>query len=122
MIAVAGILIGVALGLFLPFHIPSAYSSYVAIAIVASLDSVFGALSAWSRQRFDLKIFLSGFFGNAILAMILTYIGKRLDADLYLVALLVFGARMFSNFSTIRRYLLNRHAERKKRRRAPEEA
>ncbi len=114
MIVIAGIVIGVLAGIFLPLHIPAAYSSYVAIAIVASLDSVFGGLSAVSRKCFDLKIFVTGFFGNALLAMGLTFIGKKLDVDLYLVALIVFGTRLFNNFSIIRRYYLDKWPIRRK--------
>lgn len=112
MIIIIGLLVGVLLGVFLPFHVPTAYSPYVAIAIVASLDSVFGGMSALSRKCFDLKIFVTGFFGNALLAAVLTFIGKKLDVDLYLVALIVFGTRLFNNFSTIRRHFLDKWGER----------
>ena len=42
------------------------YSNYLAIAIIAALDSVFGGIVATIKKNFDLKIFLTGFFGNAI--------------------------------------------------------
>ena len=54
------------------------------------------------------KIFISGFFGNAILAAFLAYIGDRLGVPLYYAAIFTFGGRLFENFATIRRLLLFR--------------
>ncbi|MBR6729387.1 MAG: small basic family protein [Clostridia bacterium] len=99
-------LTGIAVGLVFPYHIPSAYSQYVAIVILALLDSIFGAAVASTRKSFDLNTFISGFICNGLLAAVLTLIGKKLDVDLYLVALIVFGTRLFSNFSAIRRHYL----------------
>ncbi len=98
--------IGITAGVLFPYHIPSAYSPYIAIVILALLDSVFGAVSATTRNSFDLYTFISGFICNSLLAALLTYIGKKLDVDLYLVALIVFGSRLFSNFSIMRRHYL----------------
>lgn len=120
MILTLSIFIGIILGLILPISVPSAYSQYVAIIILASLDSVFGAILSSFNKTFDIKIFLSGFFGNALLAAILTFIGKKLDVDLYLVALIVFGTRLFTNFSSIRRIVLaNLHEKAKNFKKSP---
>jgi small basic protein len=55
-----------------------------------------------------MKIFISGFFGNAILAAILAYIGDQMGLQLYLAAIFAFGNRIFINFAVIRRYMLNK--------------
>ncbi len=106
MIILVCAVIGITAGILFPYHIPTAYSPYVAIVILALLDSVFGAISAATRKSFDLNTFISGFICNGILAALLTFMGKKLDVDLYLVALIVFGTRLFSNFSTMRRHYL----------------
>lgn len=106
MIIVICAAVGITLGIFFPYHIPGEYSPYAAIVILAVLDSLFGAISASTHKSFDLNTFISGFIGNGILAALLTYLGKKLDVDLHLVALIVFGTRLFSNFSIIRRYYL----------------
>ncbi len=95
--------LGVILGLNLP-TISYSYSGYLAIAIIAALDSVFGGISSSLKKNFDIKIFVTGFFGNAILAMLLTYLGERLNVDIYLAAVIVFVGRMFNNLAIIRRY------------------
>lgn len=115
MILALSILFGIIIGLVLPINIPDAYSQYVAIALIASLDSVFGAIVSWFNKSFDVKIFYSGLFGNALLAALLTFIGKKLDVDLYLVALIVFGTRLFTNFSSIRRLFLVKLQEKAKK-------
>ncbi len=107
MILLICIAIGIIVGLFLPVHVPVEHSQYIAIIILASLDSVFGGLSSMSKKSFNMQIFLSGFIGNSLLAALLTFIGKKLDVDLYLVALIVFGTRLFTNFSIMRRYYLD---------------
>lgn len=115
MILTLFVLIGIIVGLVLPVSVPHIYSQYVAIIILAALDSVFGAMVSWFNKSFDIKIFFSGFFGNTILAAFLTFIGKKLDVDLYLVALIVFGTRLFTNFSAIRRLVLVKLQEKTKK-------
>ena len=90
------------------------YSGYLAIAIVAALDSVFGGITSVLNGKFDIKIFVSGFFGNAILSIILTWLGIRLNVDIYLAAIVVFVGRMFVNLAIIRRYLVEKWSKSKK--------
>jgi small basic protein len=107
MVAVfVGLLIGIFVGFMYPAYVPSQLSQYVAVAILAALDSVVGAISANLNKNFSFKVFISGFFVNAALAAFLTYIGKGLDLDLYLAAVVVFGTRLFQNLAKIRRSLL----------------
>lgn len=109
--AIIGIVIGTLLGLLVGINaqiIPYVYSKYLAIAIVAALDSVFGGISSSLNGKFDLKIFVSGFFGNAILSIALTYLGQKLDVDIFLAAIFVFVGRMFTNLGIIRRYYLEK--------------
>lgn len=101
-----GILIGIFLGMMLPIDIPTAYSSYMSIAVLAALDSVFGGIRSSLEKQFEADVFISGFFGNAVLAAGLTYLGERLDVPIYLCAIFVFGYRLFNNFALIRRYFL----------------
>lgn len=108
MIPILGLIIGIIIGIFIPYNIPAEYSNYVAVAILAALDSVFGGIAASLQKKFDIKIFLSGFFGNALLAALLAYIGDRLGIQIHLAAIFAFGNRLFLNFANIRRYLLNK--------------
>ncbi len=109
-------ILGIILGMNLP-TISYSYSGYLAIAIIAALDSVFGGLTSVLKKNFDIKIFVSGFFGNAILAMLLTYLGEKLNVDIYLAAVIVFVGRMFTNLSIIRRIYIERMAKKYETRR-----
>jgi small basic protein len=106
MIPILGLIAGLLIGIFLPFHIPQEYSNYAAVAILAALDSVLGGFSASMDGKFDIRVFLSGFFANSLLAALLAYIGDRLGIQLYLAAVFAFGNRIFLNFGNIRRKLI----------------
>lgn len=108
------ILIGCILGALIGTNLPVisyTYSSYLAIAIIAALDSVFGGIVSVINKTFNLKIFITGFFGNAILAILLTILGEKLNVDIYLAAIVVFVGRMFLNLAIIRRYYVDKWSE-----------
>ena len=117
---IIGCILGALIGINAPI-ISYTYSSYLAIAIVAALDSVFGGVASVVQKKFDLKIFLSGFFGNAILSMALTYLGERLNVDIYLAAIIVFVGRMFTNLAIIRRYYVDKWCEKVENRKQKQE-
>ena len=110
---VVGCILGVLIGFITP-TIPYTVSQYLAIGIVAALDSVFGGIASNIKKNFDMKVFISGFFVNAILAILLTYLGEKLNVDIYLVAIVVFVGRMFNNLGIIRRYYLGKISEKGK--------
>lgn len=108
LLALIGILIGIIVGLYLPITYSASYSLYISVAILACMDSVFGGIRATLEEKFDARIFISGFFGNAILAAFLAYIGDRLAVPLYYAAVFAFGVRLFQNFAIIRRRIFGR--------------
>ena len=105
---VAGLAVGLVLGAMLSLTVPGEYSRYTAMAILAALDSILGAIRAELDQEFDSSIFLTGFFANVILAGGLTLLGDRLGVELYIAAIVAFGVRMFDNLAHIRRQILQR--------------
>lgn len=102
------LILGIFIGFQLPVFIPYLYASYLSIALLAVLDSVFGGIRAYMEDVFDSVVFLSGFITNALLAAGLAYLGDRLGVQLYLAAVVAFGVRIFQNLAIIRRYLLKR--------------
>lgn len=107
-LAIIGLAAGVFIGLNIPMVLPQAYAKYLSVAALAALDSVFGGIRAAMEDHFDNKIFLTGFFSNALLAAGLAYFGERLGIDLYLAAIVAFGVRLFQNLAIIRRHLLKK--------------
>ncbi len=101
-----GLILGILIGLNIPFIFPKSYSAYVAVGILACLDSVFGGVKSNIMNCFDFKIFISGFLGNAIIAMCFVWLGNQLDINLSIAAIVVYGTRLFENFARIRRKVL----------------
>ena len=114
MIALIGLLLGVFLGLVFDVNIPESFSPYMSVEILACLDSVFGAFRASLNNNFKSDIFISGFFGNALLAAGLAYLGDKLGIPIYIASVIVFGGRIFDNFGAIRRILLERFKNRRR--------
>src|SRR5919204_54338 len=77
-----GVLAGVLLGLALRLNLPIDWARYTAVGILAALDSLLGAFRAELEGNFDTRVFLSGFFTNALLAAALTFLGDRLGIDI----------------------------------------
>ncbi|MDI3538191.1 MAG: hypothetical protein PWP12_379 [Bacillota bacterium] len=107
-----GLLVGIAIGFIFPFTFPAAYTRYVAVAILAALDSVFGGLRGSIEEQFDPVLFVTGFFSNALLAAGLTYLGDRLGVEIYYAALFAFGVRIFQNLAVMRRHLVDYYRRR----------
>ena len=112
-ISILGLLLGISLGLLTDVQIPPEYASYLSIAVLASLDTVFGGIRAHLQQVYDDKVFVSGFFFNIVLAAGLAFLGVHLGVDLYLAAIFAFGVRLFQNIAVIRRLLLAKWTEKK---------
>lgn len=108
MIGLIGLLIGIIVGILWNVNIPSKFSPYISVAVLACLDSVFGAIRASLAKNFQTDIFISGFFGNAALAAGLAYLGDKMGVPIYIAAVVVFGGRIFDNFAIIRRLLLEK--------------
>ena len=89
---IIGCIVGALIGMYAPM-VSYTYSGYLAIAIIAALDSVFGGIVATLKKNFNLTIF--------------TILGQKLNVDIYLAAIVVFVGRMFTNLAIIRRYYID---------------
>lgn len=112
--SILGLVLGLILGYYIPVTYPDSYSLYISVAILASMDSVFGAVRSSFEGKYDNVMFVSGFFTNAILAGFLSYLGDKLGVPLYYAPIIVFGGRLFQNFAAIRRYAFDKYFYRKK--------
>ena len=108
MLPLVGLAVGLLIGSLVSVSIPAEYARYTAVAILAALDSVLGAVRANLAGQYDNTIFITGFFTNTLLAGVLTFLGDRLGVELYYAAIFAFGVRLFNNLALIRRHLLTR--------------
>ena len=109
MIAIIGLLVGVALGLFLKPDVPIGLEPYLPIAVVAALDAVFGALRAFLDGIFDDKVFVVSFVSNVFIAALIVFLGDKLGvgAQLSTGVIVVLGIRIFANVAAIRRHVFH---------------
>ena len=101
-----GLILGIALGILTDIQIPTVYENYLSIAVLAALDTMFGGIRAQLQQVYDDKVFITGFFFNIALAAGLAFLGVHIGVDLYLAAIFAFGVRLFQNIAVIRRILI----------------
>lgn len=107
-IPVLGTIIGIVIGLSLPYDIPINFVQYTAVAILATLDAIFGGIRAQMERKFNFYRFISSFFTNAALAALLAYLGDVLGVDIVTGAVVAFCIRLFQNLSIIREELFDR--------------
>ena len=106
--AMIGLVIGIIAGIYCPFSIPPEYARLLAVAVMAGLDAVLGGIRASMASKYDTDVFISGFFINGLLGAFLCYAGNMIGIDLYMVAILIFGMRIFQNIGVIRRLYMGK--------------
>lgn len=107
--ALAGILVGIILGITFGFAIPIEYTKYSAILIVGVMDALFGAVKAdITKDDYNITIFLTGLLFNIILALLITLMGEKMGLELYLAVAVVFIFRIFSNLGIVRRAVIKK--------------
>jgi small basic protein len=109
MYAILGLLVGVALGVFLQPVMPTALQPYLPIAIVAALDAMFGGARAYLEHTFSDRVFVVSFVSNVLIAALIVWIGDQIGVGTQLstAVVVVLGIRIFTNAAAIRRALFH---------------
>jgi small basic protein len=115
-------LIFLILGVLIPLvlHIQPAHGpggQYLAVSCLAGLDTVCGGVRTGLEGKFHSDVFLTGFFSNVLIAFFLAWLGDQIGINLFLVAALVLGTRIFTNLSLIRRFVLTKWQDERERQR-----
>jgi small basic protein len=107
LIALLGLLVGVAVGLATQTDVPAFLAPYLPIAVVAAIDALAGATRALLDGIFDDKVFVVSFVSNVLVAATLVFLGDQLGvgSQLSTAVIVVLGIRIFSNAASIRRKL-----------------
>lgn len=109
LIPLFGVAAGVVMALFLPWEVPVIYKSYTALAILATLDAIFGGMRAQLEGDFLFSRFIVSFFANAVMAVALAYFGNIIGIDLHLGAVVAFSIRLFNNLALIREFVMYKY-------------
>jgi small basic protein len=108
-IALLGLVIGVAVGLAVGPDVPLWLQPYLPIAIVAALDALFGAVRALLDGVFSDRVFVVSFVSNVVIASLIVFVGDQLGvgAQLSTGVIVVLTIRIFANVAAIRRRLFH---------------
>lgn len=117
LIPIIALFLGAALALTLQMPIKGVYGQYMAVACLAGLDSVCGGIRSGLEGKFHNEVFITGFIFNILTAFFLAWLGDQIFIDLFLAVALVLGARIFTNLSLIRRFLLTKWQDSRERKR-----
>jgi small basic protein len=108
MIALIGLIIGVAAGLVLEPTVPIWLEPYLPIAVIAALDAVVGATRALLDGVFRDRVFVISFLSNVVVAAFIVWIGDLLGvgSQMSTGVVVVLTMRIFANAAAIRRHIL----------------
>ena len=108
MIALAGLVLGIVVGLILEPTVPAWFEPYLPVAIIAALDAVVGAVRALFDGVFRDRVFVISFISNVVVAAVIVWIGDLLGvgSQMSTGVVVVLTMRIFSNAAAIRRHLL----------------
>lgn len=115
LIPILCLFVGILLGALIKFPLAPEIGTYIAVAVLAGLDTICGGIRSSLEQKFHGDIFVSGFLSNIIIAFFLAWLGDRIGINLFLVCALIFGSRIFTNLSLIRRFVLTRWQDARQR-------
>jgi len=118
LIALALLVFGAAAALIFLESLPGAPGQYIAIACLAGLDTLLGGIRSGIEGKFHNDVFISGFVSDILIAFFLSWLGDRIGVNLFVAAAIVLGARIFTNLSLIRRFLLTKFQDARERKRA----
>ena len=118
LVPIAALLLGALIGWRFLGPVTGPTGQYLAVACLAGLDTVCGGLRSGLEGKFHGDVFITGFVSNIVIASFIAWLGDQfLFINLYLAVALVLGARIFTNLSLIRRFLLTKWQDARERKR-----
>lgn len=118
LLPILALIVGLLIGFLLQAEIKSDFAPYVAVGVLAGIDSLLGGTRSALEERFRTDVFVTGFFSNIAVAFFLAWLGDKIGVNLYLAAVLILGWRIFTNLSLIRRHALTKWNDKRQRKRA----
>jgi small basic protein len=94
---------GLIFGIFLGYVIQVPTNEKIcAVIMLAAIDSISGGAVAKFNSNFSDRALIIDFFTNIIFALVLILLGNFFEAELYYIALPIFGLRIFKNISSLK--------------------
>jgi len=117
LIPILAVAVGILLGYVLRLGpVTGTEGVYLSVSCLAGLDTFFGGIRSAQESKFSTDVFVSGFVVNVLIAFFLAWLGDQIGQNLVMVAAIVFGMRIFTNLSLIRRYVVTKWQDQAARR------
>ena len=110
---VAGLVLGVVAGLILNLIYSPEDSVYIALVVLAMLNTIFNMLS--ENLKGDLTPVKSGVFlaSDLLFGLFLAYVGEQLGLPVYLAAVFAFGNNIYKKLRIMIDFLLEKYNKNK---------
>lgn len=122
LLPIVALIVGLLIGLNFIGPVTGITGQYLAVACLAGLDTICGGIRSGLEGKFHNDVFITGFISNVVIAFFLAWLGDKIFIGLYLAVALVLGARIFTNLSLIRRFLLTKWQDARERQRLQRQA
>ena len=103
MFALLGLVIGALIAFAVHPTVSQELGRYVAMAVIAALDTSLGGVRAYLDHTFNDRIFVISFVTTTIPAIAIVWLGDQLGVDLVTAVVVVLGVRIFQNIAALRR-------------------
>lgn len=114
MILLLAVIIGLLIGLFVSVSLPNVVYPYLALIILCTLDSLIGGIRSRYANRYSAGLFITGWLGNCLAAVVMNALGDALGINLALPVQILLGMRIFRNIANLRRIWLRRVEKRQR--------
>lgn len=108
MIPLLAVIIGLLIGLFVNVSLPNVLFPYLALIILCTLDALIGGIRARYARRYSPGLFITGWLGDCLAAVVLNALGDALGVQLNLAVQIYLGIRIFKNIASLRRIWISR--------------
>jgi small basic protein len=107
---IAGLVIGIAAGLKMNVIYSAEYAVYIALVILAFINSIFDILLSNLRgDAKNTKKMMILLLSDLIFALVLGYVGERIGLPIHLAPIFAFGNNIFRNIREMTDILLKRN-------------
>ena len=105
----AGLIAGIILGSAPEISAAVLSPEFLLAVFLAAADSLLGGICAGLDKKFSDAVLFAGFAVNVVFAAVLIWLGKIFGVELYYLALLIFGLRIFKNLTTLKNWLAQKY-------------
>ena len=113
LLPIIGIFLGILLGVIFGGTVSVVVAEYLSVIAIVALDSLLEGGKKYLDDTFKSEYLLYTFIATALLSCLLVFFGHRVGLDIYLVAIVALGIRIFQNLNKIIALLIARKSNKK---------